>query len=415
MGKHILFHTIGSLGDLYPYFALGLELKKRGHKVSIATSEVYRQRIRALGFDFHAIRPDLDPSSPELLAKVMDPVNGTRFVFRDMTVPHLRAMYEDLSKVAVGVDLMISSVLTLAAPIVAEKPGVKWYSSVLAPVSLFSNFDPPIMNSPLINWISSRGPRASRMIFGLARQMTDSWAKPLYAFRQELGLDKGRQPFFEGQHSPAGGLALFSPVFAQPQQDWPVNTHLTGFPFFDADRSLDADLKAFLDDGDPPVIFTLGSAAVYTAGDFYQESLKVIENLGCRAVLLIGERETNRLPDNLPKNLFVCPYAPHSELFPRGAAIIHQGGIGTTAQGLRSGVPTLVVPFAQDQFDNGARVERLGTGKALKKTLFTTKRATPLLESLLQDASLKQKAQTVAAQIRQENGVKNACDLIEQA
>ena len=418
MAKHIVLQSFGSLGDLYPYLAIGKGLRERGHKVTLATSPVYRQRVAAAGLDFFAMRPDLDPGSPELLAKVMHPTQGTRYLFRDLTLPHLRPMYEDLLNATQNADLLVSAPLSLAAPLVAETTRIPWVSSVLAPVSLFSAHDPAYLGNALSDWRVHFGPRLNRLFLRLTRAVTERWAQPLYAFRRELGLAQGANPFLEGQHSSRKVLALFSSVLATPQPDWPDNTVLTGFPFWADDTPLAPELLNFLEAGEAPVVFTLGSAAVYTAGDFYTESLKAVERLGCRAVLLIGSKAHNRLPERVPDSVaahvFVAEYAPHAFLFERAAAVVHQGGIGTTAQGLRAGVPCLVVPFAHDQFDNGKRVERLGVGKVVAKRRFQAEQVTQILEALLTDEAMRQQARRVGERVRAERGVATACGEIER-
>lgn len=415
MPKHIVLQSFGSLGDLYPYLALGLELHRRGHAVTLASSEAYRQRITATGLGFAAIRPDLDPASPELLAKVMHPTQGTRFVFRELTLPHLRPMYEDLLEVTRKADVLVSAPLALAAPMVAEKTGIPWISSVLAPVSLFSAHDPSYLGTLASDWRVPLGRRINRWFFQVAQAVTESWARPLYDFRRELGLVKGRNPFFAGQHSSRKVIALFSSVLAKPQPDWPENTVITGFPFWDEESLLGAELGAFLEAGDSPVIFTLGSAAVYTAADFFLESLKAAERLGRRAVLLVGSSQHNPLPERLPEGVFVADYAPHALLFRRAAAIVHQGGIGTTAQALRAGVPSLIVPFAHDQFDNAKRVERLGVGRVLPKPRYRAERVAQQLEALLVSEHARQQAKRVGKRVRGEHGVAVACDELERS
>ena len=200
----------------------------------------------------------------------------------------------------------------------------------------------------------------------------------------------------EGQHSPSLVLALFSTAFARPQPDWPPNTVVTGFPFYDRrDRAgdpagLDPALVEFLEAGEPPVVFTLGSSAVWVAGDFYSESVKAARAAGVRALLLIGD-ERNRIA-NLPEGVAAFDYAPYGELLPRARAVVHQGGIGTTAQGLRAGIPSLVVPFSHDQFDNGSRVARTGAGRWLARSKYNAATAARELRAMFTDESYTSRA-----------------------
>ncbi len=165
-------------------------------------------------------------------------------------------------------------------------------------------------------------------------------------------------------------LALFSRVLGEPQPDWPANTLITGFAFYDGDAGktdLSPELEQFLAAGPPPLVFTLGSAAVMDAGDFYEQSAAGRELLAERAILLVGNE-----PHNLPtpcsfRNICVAPYAPFSKIFPRASVIVHQGGVGTTAQALRAGRPMLVMPYSHDQPDNARRVRHLGVAKVIQR------------------------------------------------
>ncbi len=122
-----------------------------------------------------------------------------------------------------------------------------------------------------------------------------------------------------------------------------------------ADRVLVDDLVRFLEAGPPPIVFTLGSSAVWIAEDFYELSIRAVRELNQRAVLLVGNREQLRLA-SVPDSVGIFEYAPHNLVMSYASIIVHQGGIGTTAQALRAGRPMLVVPFGQDQPDNARAV-----------------------------------------------------------
>ena len=159
------------------------------------------------------------------------------------------------------------------------------------------------------------------------------------------------------------------------------------------------------------MVFTLGSAAVYLAGNFYAESARAIQQLGRRALLLVGK---NPPPANLPPSILAWDYLPYASIFPHASAIVHQGGVGTTAQALRAGRPMLVVPFAHDQFDNAARVTRLGVARTLSRSRYRAKHVGRELVALLDPASYAQVAATVGTRIRAEQGVLAAGDALEQ-
>ncbi|HTE20629.1 MAG TPA: glycosyltransferase, partial [Armatimonadota bacterium] len=420
-GRRIVLTTFGSFGDLHPYIALGLGLKARGHEPILCTSRVYREKIEGEGLGFHPLRPDL-PEGEETLRmvrRIMDPRTGTEYVIRDLMMPHLREQYEDLLSAVRGADLLVSHSLSYAAPLLAEKLGLPWVGSVLQPMVFCSAYDPPVPpNSP--PWLlplRSLPPWLLRPIFNRAKAELRKYVRPVDELRAELGLPPGGNPIFEGQFSPYLNLALFSETIARPQPDWPANTVVAGFPLYDrlsAGAGMPPELVRFLDQGPAPIVFTLGTSAVWLGGDFYVESARAASRLGQRAVLLVGKDTGNRLPDPLPEGVIACEYAPHSELFPRAAAIVIQGGIGTTAQAMRAGKPTLVVPFAHDQPDNGVRLARLGVGRTLPSDGYTADSATRELRRLLDDPAYSTKAEAVGRKIAAEDGVGVACDALEQ-
>jgi UDP:flavonoid glycosyltransferase YjiC (YdhE family) len=221
-------------------------------------------------------------------------------------------------------------------------------------------------------------------------------------------------PFFEGGQSPRLVLSLFSRELAAPQPDWPAHSVQPGFPFYDQDGDADmpADLLRFLDDGPAPLVFTLGSSAVLDAGGFYEQSAQAAKLLGRRAVLLVGKKPENR-PASLPRGVITIAYAPFSQIFPRAAAIIHQGGIGTTGQAMRSGRPTIIMPYAHDQPDNAARTSRLGISRTIPRARYTAEAAAAELRKLLDDPTYAQRAREVGERVQREDGIGGACDALE--
>jgi UDP:flavonoid glycosyltransferase YjiC (YdhE family) len=250
-------------------------------------------------------------------------------------------------------------------------------------------------------------------IWQLARRHTLPWVQDVLHLRRELGLPSGGHPLFDGCHSPQLVLALFSPHLAATQPDWPRNTVVTGFPIYDS-GDLPPHLLAYLSEGAAPVVFTLGSSAVAAAGDFYVESLAAVQRLGCRAVFLTGSHPQG-LPDRLPPNVLAVDYAPHGPLFARAAAIVHQGGIGTTAQAMRSGHPQLFTPFGHDQFDNADRVRRLGAAAVVHRANYRARRVAAALQRLLQQPRYAQATAELGEKVRAENGAVAAADAIEQS
>jgi rhamnosyltransferase subunit B len=421
MSKRVVITTFGSYGDLHPYIAIALELKKRGHEPVIATFPYYRKKIESIGLSFHPVRPDLPPpdQNTELLRRTLAAKTGAAYLFKEILVANLADSYDDLLEVSRDADLLITHPITLAGPIVAEKLKMPWISTVLAPISFFSIHEPLIsaVAPGLTKFITSH-PLTAKLLVYLMRQETGSWAEPIYRFRRKVGLRANGHPVFEGQHSPTRVLALFSPHFAKPQPDWPKQTITTGFSFYDhhdekTDEEKVSRLKEFIQAGTPPIVFTLGSTAVWLAGDFYKESIAAIEELNERAILLVGNNR-NLSSETLPENIIAFDYLPYSEIFPHAKLVVHSGGVGTTAQVLRAGRPMLIVPFSFDQPDNADRIARLGLGRTVALDSYQRGRVVAELTKLLGDGRYFEHAELIGERVRKEDGSVRASDAIEE-
>jgi UDP:flavonoid glycosyltransferase YjiC (YdhE family) len=413
-GKRIVFCTFGSLGDLYPLVSLAREMKTRGHSPVLATSPVYRTLIEAGGLDFHPVRPDVDVSNPSILRRIMDRRTGGRYLFCDIILPALRESYEDTAQIASEADLLVIHPIAVAALLLARKSGKPWASVAVAPMSLCSAYDPPLFSGlPFAEKLASLGPGVQKIALKAIAAMFEPVWKQYRDFEKELGLSRAPNPLLWG-HSPHLTLGLFSPLLAAPQRDWPANAYATGFPFLSHTDGNTPQLQEFLDSGEPPIVFTLGSAAVGAAGDFYEQSVEVARRLGRRAVLLVGRDPQNQPKHPLPSSVLAVQYAPHSAVFPRACVVVHQGGIGTTGEAMRAGRPTLVVHYGHDQPDNAARLARLGMARSIPRERYTCEIAVREIRALVEDASYAAHAAGIGARIRTERGTVTACDLLER-
>lgn len=369
--SRVLLATLGSLGDLHPYIAVGRELLARGQQVRLATSIDYRARVEAAGLEFAPLAPSIaELGEPEQVARqFFDPWRGPQRLFNTMVAAPLRRAYDDLRAALEGVDLAVSHPITPALPMIAEGRQLPWLSSVLAPYSLFSMTDPSLI--PNFEWLQ-RLPRWGSWphgtLLGVVRATMRHWERPLHELRAELGLPLVKRALLiDGQFSPRGTLALFDPVLATPQADWPARTVVCGTATYDAGdpqattTAADEALERFLAAGSPPVVFALGSSAVWLARDYWQHAIAACGTLGVRGLLLTGMP----LQEQLPPNMAAFDYLPYSRVFSRAAAIVHQVGIGTLSAALRSGRPQLLTPAGFDQPDNAARAARLGVGRVL--------------------------------------------------
>ncbi len=420
MSKFVLA-TSGSHGDLNPYLAIALGLRARGHRVTLATSESHRTQVESEGLEFHPLRPDLFHiinSSPEMSARANNLRSGVEYILKELVLPKLRETYDDLMDACEGADLLVIHSVLFSAPLVAEKLGIKWTSVLLSPGLFLSAYDPPLL--PPLAWFHALrylGPGPHRALYRWIDRITRRWMEPVNELRRQENLPPSpKNPVSDGMVSPFGNLALFSPVIGAPQSDWYPKTDVTGFVYYDkTNRPPDPALLEFLDRGEPPVVFTLGTGAVTVAGDFYRVSLEAARRSGRRAVLLTGADPRNQFAEkSLPAGVFVSQYAAYSELFPRAAAVVHSGGIGTVAQTLRAGVPMIVVPHASDQPDNAVRAARLGVARVISRDKYRTGPILKELDRLLDDPGYASRAKILGVQVRGENGLSRACEALEK-
>lgn len=426
----IVLNTFGSFGDVHPYLALAIELKRRGHRAVVATAEVYRNKIEEEGLPFFPVRPNVGElqQNPEMVRKLWHPTRGSQSLIRDYLIPAAEDSYHDLLPVCRNADLILTHFAAFAGPIVAAKLEVPWLSIVLQPSVFLSVNDPPAL--PNIPWLPALRPLGRlpvAAILAIGRKVTGRWALPLAKLRTKIGIGSSKAPtLFE--FSRLGTLALFSRHFAPPQTDWPSQVQVTGFPFYDRRGLIGAAaqsqaiheqemaaLEQFFADGKPPVLFTLGSSAVLEPGTFYRESAAAAKELGIRAILLVGITGTINDIEYSSPQIHVASYAPYSAVMPRCSAIVHQGGIGTTAQALRAGRPMIVVPWSHDQPDNAHRVIKLGLGRSIPRRAYRAARAKRELESLLNEVSYAARASQLGELIAAEDGIGTACDAVEAA
>lgn len=418
MGKRIVLTTFGSLGDLHPYIALAKGLQERGHTPVLATNEQYRANIEAEGILFHSVRPDTSKwlQDPEIFRKVMDVKEGTMFLLRELIMPTLQETYEDTRQAMVGADLFVTHPLSLSALVLAEETKIKWLSTVLSPASFLSAYDFPLTAAlPAVAFLRRLGPGVTRGMLRWARQIMKPIVEPYHRFRVEKGLPQGENPFMGGQFSPHKTLALYSPLLGKIQPDYPPNTVLTGFVYHDryCAEGMPTELEEFLQAGPPPLVFTLGSAASMAAGNFYEQSIDVAKRTNRRAVFLIGRDPRNRPKQPLSEKMIAVEYAPYSELFPRAAALITSGGVGTLGQVLRSGRPAIIIPHGHDQWDNGDRLQRLGVARVVQQNCYTTLHGAAEILRLVGENLYPARSKEVAEQVAQENGIEVACREVE--
>lgn len=377
--SHILLLPLGSAGDVFPFIWLGRQLIARGHQVTMITSCVFEEHAQMAGLDFIPLG-----EKDEFEAMIRDPRiwkfgHGTKILlsFAAKSAKLYLAGIERCGKV----DLMLAPVTSFAGRIAREKHGTPLITVWLQPAVFLSVHETPLLH-PAMRLLRRMPVLFKRVLFSLPN-LVDLVALP--RIRRVCimnGVNPPRSLLREWWDSPDGVLALFPDWFAKPQPDWPSNLLQWTFPLEDlaTGQPLTPELQLFLGAGEPPVVFTPGSANVQ-ATRFFAVAAEAVRRIGCRAVFVT--RDPNQVSADLPDNILVVEYAPFSMLLRHASVFVHHGGIGTVAQGLAAGVPQLIMAMAHDQPDNSDRLQRLGAGIGLGVRQFTPNRVTHELKKLM--------------------------------
>ncbi len=408
----ILIYAMGSAGDVHPFVGVGRALQARGHEVFVITSAYFEELVAraALGFrplgtvaDFERVQSDphlWHPTKalPSIIRNAVDPTY-------ELILAHARELHEP------GNTIILASSLAWGALTVRELLRIPVATVHLAPSLFVSSHRQPVLHgAPIPQW----APRFMKAIqWQMAEKIVDFHVLPeLNRFRKKHGLPPARR-MLKGWHSPDRVIALFPEWFGPPQPDWPPQTRLTGFPLFDEAglRELPRELDDFLNDGDPPVVFTPGSA-MDRGHAFFAEAVAALKMLGKRGILL--SRFPDTMPTDLPQGVRRFSYLPFSEVLPRAAALAYHGGVGTCAQTLRAGIPHLVQPMAHDQLDTLSRVRDLGVGDGLHPHQFKAKKIAATLDRLLHDATIGQQAKDLSRHFDPAAWMARTCELVEE-
>lgn len=413
----ITIFAAGSRGDIQPCIALGRGLQESGYLVCLAAPEDFAGFIQKHAVGFYPLRGDVQKiMASETGRKFMEtgganPVKSIR-AMRTMIAPVVMKMMEDAYAACHDADALIcqgvfspigqSIAQALNIPIINVEP------TPLLPTRAF----------PAPSWPIQRDLGGFHNYWsGMAMlQAIWMWYGPFVKdFRQHLGLTtKASAGIYRALRS-APLLSGYSTSIIPHPPDWPESVHVTGYFFLDnpTDWRPSAELQTFLDAGDPPVYIGFGSMAGRNPEQLARLVSEALDMSGQRGLLLKGWGGLRS--EWAPDNVFMIDAAPHNWLFPRMAAVVHHGGAGTTAEGLRAGVPTVIVPFVFDQPFWGARIKALGLGPdplPLKK--LTAERLADAIRIAVTDPGMRKRASSCGQFIRAENGTGNAVNIIRR-
>jgi rhamnosyltransferase subunit B len=408
---HVLLPTMGSAGDVHPFIALGAALRARGHRATILTNPIFQDLIETQGIGFLPVGTAAQANAAIANPELWHLRKGFK-VIAQVIVPAIAEIYRLIERHSDDRTVVAFSSLAFGARVAQEKLGVPSASVHLQPSVIRTLADQGMMGNVRLS--ASRPTWFKQGLFRLIDVLIlDRRIKePLNALRAALGLTPVDRVMHRWLHSPQLVIAFFPEWFAAVQPDWPANTHTVGFPLWDADGEVAplAEAEEFLNAGAAPIIFTPGSAGS-TMHRFFKESVKAAQELGLRAMLVTNYPE--QAPKYLPPNIKVFGYLPFSQVLPRAALLVYHGGVGTLAQGIKAGIPHLVVPHGYDQFDSGWRIEQLGLGRSIPQSSYRARRVARTMEGILRDSTSAQRRSEFASRIDSADALTRACKLIE--
>jgi sterol 3beta-glucosyltransferase len=402
--------TLGTRGDVQPFVALGAGLKEAGHEVTLVTGKSFGTMVSGRGLRYVALDMDLLElaQSPEGRAALRSPRGALRMARGLM--PIVPKMLVDQWEAAAlsGADAVVYHPKAMGGYHVAEALGVPGFLALPVPaLSSTRAFPVPVLPLPDLG-----GPLNKLSYGAFFRSITLPYRGMVNRWRKEtLGLPA--LPLsaseLELRGDPVVRLYPCSPRVVPVPADWDESSAMTGYWFLDtgSDWRPPDELATFLEDGPPPVYVGFGSAAPDPEGS-RAAALAALRRLGLRGVLVTG-RSVMASPE-----VVEIEGAPHDRLFPRMAAVVHHGGAGTTAEGLRAGRPTAVFPSNfGDQLFWGRRVHALGVGpEPVPQKRLTAEGMVATIHSITDDEDMRRRAAALGEKIQAEDGVARAVEIV---
>lgn len=398
----IIIPTIGSRGDVQPFIALAQGFNQAEHEVTLASHPVMKTLVESHDVRFAPIGPDIDLAQEVAAIRrqarnvVIGLIQGMRFGFN-----MLEHCHDDILALCQLADLVVVPTAVAAGKNEAELLNLPYLSVSLMPWA--------------IPWADPNRPLLKRITYGALDGLVHLLTTlPLNRIRKRQGLPPVGK---EGFTSTRLNLVPVSPAVYPPNPLWDAPHRMVGYWFVNTPDSWEAspDLRVFLENGDPPVLISLGAMSLgdNDALESARQFVDAIQEAGTRAIIQGWESGIRQL--SLPQTIYAAYSVPHDWLLPQCVGVVHHGGYGTTAAGFRAGIPALVIPHIADQFYWGQKVYELGVGpKPIPRSKLDTKGLAASMDELVRNKKMQMAANELGEQIRSENGIWNAVQLIEE-
>lgn len=412
----IVIIALGSRGDVQPYVALGKGLRAAGHAVRLMTHDAFESLVTAHGLEFWIARGNVqEVAESEEMRALLEKGNFLAISAYTAKAAQKAAMEwaTDGLAACAGADLLIAGIGGLFMGLsLAEKLNLPLIQAYVTPFSPTRAFAGALLPRPVPAWLNRLSHHTVRQIMWQGSRTADNLVR-----QQVLDLPKAPfwGPYGSGQTRKLPILYGFSPSVIAPPTDWPGEAQVTGAWFLPmgVDWSPPSNLVDFLEAGPPPVYIGFGSMTNRRPAETTAIVTTALAKIGQRAVLLSGWGGLQA--ENLPDTIFMLDAVPHDWLFPRMMAVVHHGGAGTTAAGLRAGVPSVIVPFFADQPFWGNRVADLGVGpRPIPRQQLTADRLAAAIQTAVTDQSMRRQAAELGTKIQAENGIARAVDILQQ-
>jgi rhamnosyltransferase subunit B len=413
MKRKIIFATLGTRGDLYPFLGMAVEFRRQGYPVKMLGSEEFRKPCELAGVEFESVLTLEEHNAVLSHPDFWTSSSGLKLGLEGLVIPAFERTYRAIERDERNCALICNNIM-LGALVAAEKFGLPIATAYLNPYSRYSRIDPPL-DAPFLNtifdWI---GPLGRRIYLNLFERQMNAMMSAINDLRREVGLAPEADVFIRWRNSVPVTIDLWPDWYCSGKPDWPAHAVRTGFITYDGPVSAAAGweerhgLRDFL--AEKPIVFTMGSGMV----QHFDAQVLLFSN-ACRLLGRKGLLVSTQVKGSVVVNdgFRIIDAAPFGELFSNASIIVSHGGIGTVARTLAAGRPTFIAPLAFDQFDNGHHISKIGAGLTAPFLSLKPKTLAGKLEAL-GTGPFRDTCQAIQRKLENESGIERAVTFLKE-